>query len=89
MKQTLWHAQRAIKSVQTGTTFTARPFKRKPIPVARQSILYEDHRSLVINKPNNTAIQGQHSTTARKNWDAILAGEPWPPLTTRKGKYAL
>lgn len=60
-------------SSDSSTTFVPRPFKRKPIPVARHKILWEDHRALVINKPSNTAIQGAHSTTARKNWDALLA----------------
>ncbi|KAM0793158.1 hypothetical protein ACM66B_000632 [Microbotryomycetes sp. NB124-2] len=35
-------------------------------------ILYEDSKSLVINKTGNCTLQGQHGTTARNNWNDVL-----------------
>ncbi|GAA6053529.1 hypothetical protein JCM3770_000311 [Rhodotorula araucariae] len=37
------------------------------------SILYEDARHLVIDKPAGVALQGQHGSPARHHWDHILA----------------
>ncbi|KAK4054830.1 hypothetical protein OIV83_000754 [Microbotryomycetes sp. JL201] len=44
----------------------ARTQSRKP------QILYEDNKALVINKPSNCSLQGQHGTTARNNWNGLL-----------------
>ncbi|KAL7337568.1 pseudouridine synthase [Rhodotorula toruloides] len=35
-------------------------------------IVYEDDRHLVLNKPSNVALQGQHGSPARKRWDGLL-----------------
>ncbi|BGP21792.1 hypothetical protein JCM10295v2_000667 [Rhodotorula toruloides] len=35
-------------------------------------IVYEDDRHLVLNKPSNAALQGQHGSPARQRWDGLL-----------------
>lgn len=51
--------------------------KRKA-PVRRApSVVCEGKDWLVLNKPSNTALQGAHGTTARRNWDELLQGERW------------
>lgn len=48
----------------------------KPVPEAPlvPRIVYEDDRHLVLNKPSNVALQGQHGSPARRRWDALVGG---------------
>lgn len=44
-------------------------------------IVYEDDRHLVLNKPSNVALQGQHGSPARKRWDGLLDSSFIPLLS--------
>ncbi|BGP36868.1 hypothetical protein JCM10449v2_000770 [Rhodotorula kratochvilovae] len=50
-----------------------RPAPAPPPPLPPPSILYEDTRHLVIDKPGGVALQGQHGSPARQHWDHIVA----------------
>ncbi|GAA6043538.1 hypothetical protein JCM8097_001211 [Rhodosporidiobolus ruineniae] len=54
------------------------PTRPRPAPAAsppppRLDVRYEDDRCLVLNKPAGVALQGQHGSTARRAWDALLS----------------
>jgi hypothetical protein len=52
--------------------------KKRPTPTLapiKASVVYENEHFLVLNKPSGVAIQGQHGSTARRMWDALLDGQ--------------
>ncbi|GAA5977390.1 hypothetical protein JCM11641_000083 [Rhodosporidiobolus odoratus] len=65
---------RAATSVCHSTRSRAKPPTSPPAPLPTiPSIVHEDARFLVIDKPAGVALQGQYGSPPRKQWDDLLA----------------